>query len=162
MEEKIKELIKKGKISLFDIDRDEDLRWAVSDLYNIEKHLSTTLDFVAKKLEEEPENEYYKKLFEFASKLLNGVRIHRSKHLKRLTKFEELGFWCIGKHLLGAMAQFTEVGAKDIYMNEKEEIIKMDFETSAFCRDAFIIINQFQKVKEKLKGVEHAKIERTA
>lgn|GEM_PF-4007148 len=156
--EQIKKLIEQGKISFFDIDRDEDLMWAVSDLYNIEKHLSGVLDFLIVKLNEEPDNEYYKKLYEFVKGFLNEIRIHRSKHLKRLQKFEEYGFWCLGKHLLGAMAQFAEVGAKDIYAKEKDEIVRLDFETSALCRRAFLFIN---RELPKLKG-EKSGVERTA
>ena len=152
MEEKINEakktLKEKGKVDIFDIDRDEDLRWAVADLYSAEKHLSLTLAFLTKKLEEEPNNEYYKKLYELVKNLLNGIRIERSKHLKRLQKFGEIGVWCLQKHLLGAVIQFAEVGAKDIYMGENDEIIKMDFGTSAFCRDAFILINKIKKEEE--------------
>ncbi|MFQ6068001.1 MAG: hypothetical protein ACE5KD_00500 [Candidatus Bathyarchaeia archaeon] len=158
-EEKIKELLKKGKISLFDIDRDEDLIWAVADLYCLEKHLQLTLNFIVKKLEKEPKDEYYKKLYELTCNLLNGVRLERTKHLKRLVKLKEFGFWCCYKHLIGSMMQFAEVGGKDIYM--KDENVKMDFETSAFCHDAVILLNQFSKLKKKKKKeVEHAKVKR--
>lgn len=159
--EKLKELVKSGKISLFDIDRDEDLMWAISDLYNIEKHLSDILIFLSKKLDEEPNNEYYKKLFEFTKGLLNEIRIHRSKHLKRLQKFEEYGFWCLGKHLLGAMSQFTEVGAKDIYKGEDDEIIKLDFDTANLCRSVFLFINRELQNIKKLRG-ENSEVKRTA
>jgi hypothetical protein len=144
----------KGKIDIFDIDRDEDLRWAVADLYSAEKHLSLTLAFLSEKLEEEPNNEYYKKLYEVVKNLLNGIRIERAKHLKRLEKFGEIGSWCTYKHLLGAMMQFAEVGAKDIYMGENDEIIKMDFKTSSFCRKAFILLNKLKKEEEH--GIKRA------
>jgi len=166
-EKKVKELLKKGKINLFDIDRDEDLMWAVADLYCIEKHLELTLNFVVKKLEADPEDEYYKKFYELLYNLLNGIRLERTKHLKRLVKLEEFGVWCPYKHLLGAMMQFAEVGTKDIYMQsetnggDQTENIKMDFITSAFCHDAIILLNQFSKLKKKLKEVKHAKIKRT-
>ena len=104
-------------------------------------------------------NEYYKKLYELAKNLLNGIRIERSRHLKRLQKFEELGFWCIDKHLLGAMLQFAEVGGKDIYMKEDDKIIESDFRTSAFCRDAFILINKFANIKKRLE--KNVKVKRT-
>jgi hypothetical protein len=152
--------LEQGKISLFDIDRDEDLMWAVADLYCAEKHLQLTLSFITKKLEEEPQNEYYKKLSSIITSLLNAVRIQRTKNLERLEKFKEKGIHCLYKHLLGAMMQFAEVGSKDIFMNEDEEKIKLDFETSIFCRDAILALNQVQKIKEKME-VKDEKVERT-
>ncbi len=92
--EEIVRKIEKGKVDIFDIDRDEDLMWAVADLYCIEKHLNLTINFIKKKLEENPKDEYYQRLYEVATNLLNGVRVERAKHLKRLVKFKEFGFWC--------------------------------------------------------------------
>jgi len=151
--EEIVRKIEKGKVDIFDIDRDEDLMWAVADLYCIEKHLNLTINFIKKKLEENPKDEYYQKLYEVATNLLNGVRVERAKHLKRLVKFKEFGFWCIYKHFLGGMMQFGEVGAKDLYMGDKENA-KLDFETSSFCHDAIILLNQLNKLKKVKKDVK--------
>lgn len=139
--------LKLGKIDLYDIDRDEDLFWAVSDLWNIEKHLNTSLNYLVKKMKEEP-NDYYSKLFELLSSLLSGIRLERAKHLKRLTKLHMFGVWCVMKHLIGCAAQMGEVAAKDIYLGEIENA-KMDFETSKFCHDAFVLINRFGESYEK-------------
>ena len=91
--EKIKELL--GRINLEDIDRDEDLMWFVADLWCLEKHLSTSLYMLKEKIKKEPENEYFKKLFQLIVNVLKRVREERTKHLERLYFIKEYGVWCL-------------------------------------------------------------------
>ena len=157
-EKKVEELIKTGRINLMDIDRDEDLMWALGDLWCLEKHLNQALNKITLKLKEDPNNEYNKKLFELISNVLNQVRIERTKHLKNIQKLHEFALWCSYKHLLGIMMQFGEVGAKELYIgitNKNEENIKRAkecFETSNFAHDIIILFNKFAK---KYKGVKN-------
>ena len=173
--EKIKELL--GRISLEDIDRDEDLMWFVADLWCLEKHLSTSLYMLNEKIKKEPESEYFKKLFQLIVNVLKKVREERTKHLERLYFIKEYGVWCSVKHLLGAMMQASEVAGKDIHIaiekekeleklekeGNKEEVeklkkeieedwenVKKDLETSKFCHDLLILFKQFsQKFKKQ-------------
>ena len=148
-EDKIKKLVN-GKINLDDLDRDADLMWAVADLYSIEKHLNIVIGNIIAKLKEGKDVEKNNKLLNLAMNLLNEVRIQRAKHLKKLYKLKEFGFWCIYKHLLGAMLQFGEVGSKEIYMGNMEEA-KNCFETSEFCLESIMLLNNVAKEIKNLK-----------
>lgn len=144
-----------GKINLADIDRDEDLMWAVADLWSAEKHLSQALNAVVEKINKGEDVEYNKKLFELLNETLNLIREERAKHMPRLYYLKEYGLWCTVKHILGAMLQFTEVGAKDIHIALKEkdekkkeemlEIAKKDFETSKTLHDILLMFKIFSK-----------------
>jgi len=144
-----------GKINLADIDRDEDLMWALADLWSAEKHLSQALNAVVEKINKGEDVEYNKKLFELLNETLNLIREERAKHMPRLYYLKEYGLWCTVKHILGAMLQFTEVGAKDIHIALKEkdekkkeeilEIAKKDFETSKTLHDILLMFKIFSK-----------------
>jgi len=144
-----------GKINLADIDRDEDLMWAVADLWSAEKHLSQALNAVVEKINKGEDVEYNKKLFELLNETLNLIREERAKHMPRLYYLKEYGLWCTVKHILGAMLQFTEVGAKDTHIALKEkdekkkeemlEIVKKDFETSKTLHDILLMFKIFSK-----------------
>lgn len=136
---KIEKMIEKGKIDLFDIDKEADLIWAIADLYSIEKHLNMALNNISVKLEEK-EDKNLKKLYEALAELLNEVRKQRAKHLKKVQKLKHYSTWCIYKHLLGAMMQFGEVASKYIYAGETEKARDF-FETSEFCFEVFKILN---------------------
>mgnify|MGYP000097138502 CR=1 FL=1 len=146
-----------GKSHVADIDRDEDLAWMVADLWCLEKHLSTSLYFIREKLEKEPNNEYYKKLFQFVCEVLRGVRKERAKHLERLYFLREYGLWCSVKHILGAMMQSSEVMAKDldiaIETNDERawQNVKKDLETSKFCHDLILAFRHFSRTVKKEK-----------
>ena len=173
--EKIKELL--GRINLEDIDRDEDLIYAVGDLVNAEKHLNSALYVLNEKLKKEPNNEYLKKLFELISNVLKELREQRAIHLERLYYIKSHSIWCLYKHIIAAMYQFGEVASKDIHMaiekekeleklekeGKKEEVeklkkeiekdwenVKKDLETSKFCHDLLILFKQFA---EKIKSI---------
>ena len=153
--EKAKELIKKGKVDIFDVDRLEDHVWAVADLWCLEKHLNIILNNIVKKLKENPNDEKAKILYELALNLLNETRKHRAMHLKEIEKLREYGWWCCYKHYLGVMMQMGEVGAKYVYQGLEEnkpellEKARKCFETSAFAHDVIILLNKFA---DKLKG----------
>jgi len=157
--EKAKELIEKGKVDIFDVDRLEDHMWAVADLWCLEKHLNIILNDIVKKLKQNPNDEKTKKLYELALNLLNETRKHRAKHLKKIEKLRAFGFWCVYKHYLGLMMQMGEVAAKYIYSALEEnklellEHAKDCFETSAFAHDVIILLNKFA---DKLKGGKNA------
>lgn len=141
--EKIKEMIEKGKIDLYDIDKEADLLWAVADLYCVEKHLNMSLNHISAKLKENP-SENLKKLYEALARLLNEVRKERAKHLKKIAKLKYYSVWCIYKHLLGAMMQFGEVASKCIFSNQFEEA-KECYETSEFCFETILFLNALAK-----------------
>ena len=113
----------------------------VTEINDISKKIKNTKD-------DSKEIEYFKKLYDLATSLLSSVRIERAKHLKRIEKLKEFGFWCLYKHFIGAMMQFGEVGAKDAYMGELENT-KKDFETSSFCHDAIVLMNHFANIYKK-------------
>ena len=162
--EKIKSML--GRINILDVDRDEDLVWALSDMWNLEKHINQTLNDLSEKLEKNPDDEYLK-LFRLLSQVLTELRVHRTKHLERIEKLKHMGTWCEYKHWVGLMAQMGEVASKDIYMAlEKEKIlektkdekkrkeleneIKEDWEnalkdlrTSKFAHDTIFLLNKF-------------------
>ena len=151
-EENIKEMA--GRIKIEDIDRDEDLIWAVGDLVNLEKHLATAIYNIEEKIKKEPKNENLKSLLNFASRILNEVREHRTIHLERLYYIKEYGLWCSVKHIIGAMYQFTEVASKDMRMalqsnegtdgeNFKNAI--KDYRTSKFLHDLLILMKKFSE-----------------
>ena len=120
---KIREMA--GKINIEDIDRDVDLFYAVSDFWNIEKHLNGALNAVVEKLEKDPSNEHLNKLFKLLCSILDETRKHRTIHLERLQKLKEFSIWCFYKHVIGLSAQLGEVGAKDIHIAlEKEKLLK--------------------------------------
>ena len=155
---------KKGMMSIRDIDRDEDLGQVVSDLWNLEKHLSTTLEKISEELEKNPNDEINKILFNFISNVLVEVRKHRAKHLKRLEKLKMHGIWCSYKHIYGIREQFWEVGAKDLHIachtddeKTKEEMLKWameDFKTAAFFGELIHLMKAVAEKIEKLKGGE--------
>ena len=153
--ERAKELIKKGKVDIFDVDRLEDHMWAVADLWCLEKHLNIIINNLTKKLKENPNDKKAKTLYELAINLLNETRKHRAKHLKKIEKLRAYGWWCCYKHYLGVMMQMGEVGAKYVYQaleQNKPELLKdaQDcFETSAFAHDTIILLNKFA---DKIKG----------
>ena len=166
--ERAKDLIESGKVDIFDIDVMEDHKWATADLWNNEKHLNIVINHIHIKLKEIKDQklkEYYKKLLELAYHLLNETRKHRAKHLKRIEKLREFGFWCTYKHYLGAMEQFGEAAAKYIYiaLEEKKseflEAAKECFETSAFCSEAVMLMNKFaenvKKYEKEIKSGEN-------
>jgi HEAT repeat protein len=144
-----------GRINLADIDRDEDLIWALADLWNIEKHLNQALNSVVEKLNKGENKEYNEKLLQLLQETLKMVREERAKHLPRIYYLKEFGAWCQIKHLVGAMMQFGEVGAKDIHMalEEKDEqkrkelleLVKKDFETSKTLHDILLMFKVFSK-----------------
>jgi len=153
---------KKGMMSIRDIDRDEDLGQVVSDLWNLEKHLSTTLEKITSELEKNPDDEVNKILFNFISNVLVEVRKHRARHLKRLEKLKMHGIWCSYKHIYGIREQFWEVGAKDLHIayhaddeKTKEEMLKWameDFKTAAFFDGLIHLMKGVAEKIKKLKG----------
>lgn len=147
-EKKVKEILESGKISLYDIDRDTDLMWAIADLYNIEKHLNMALNNLASKLSKNQEDKKLRIAFEALCGLLNEVRKHRAKHLKHIEKLKLFSAWCNYKHFLGAMMQFGEVASKEIYMGNLERAREC-FETSQFCFEAIMFLNMLAKKLEK-------------
>ena len=178
MKKKIEEIKKlAGRINIDDVDRNEDLMWFVSDLWNIEKHLNTALYTINEKLSSGKLNEqqkiYYENLFKLASEILKKTREERTKHLKRLYFIREFGMWCSVKHFLGVMAQAGEVMAKDIHIalekqqllektkDEKErkaleeeikkdwENVKIDLETSKFAHDIILLMKKFSEKFKK-------------
>jgi 2-methylisocitrate lyase-like PEP mutase family enzyme len=144
-----------GRINLADVDRDEDLIWALADLWNIEKHLNQAINNVVEKLNAGEDVEYNEKLLQLLQETLKMVREERAKHLPRIYYLKEFGLWCTVKHLVGAMMQFGEVGAKDIHMalEEKDEqrrkelleLAKRDFETSKTLHDILLMFKVFSK-----------------
>ena len=159
-EEKTEEML--GRINLADVDRDEDLIWALADLWNIEKHLNQAINMVIEKIEAKENEENNKKLLEFLLETFKTIREERAKHLPRIYYLKEYGLWCTVKHLVGAMMQFGEVGAKDVhmYLEEKSEekkkelfeLIKKDFETSKKLHDlllAFKVVAQHLEASKK-------------
>lgn len=141
---KAEKILEEGKINLYDIDRDADLMWAVADLWNIEKHLNMTLNNLSAKLKENPNDKKLNTLFVLISKILDEVRKYRAKNLKHLEKLKLFSIWCVYKHLLGAMMQFGEVGAKEISMGNYERAREC-FETSEFCYNTIIFLNHVAK-----------------
>jgi len=144
-----------GRINLADVDRDEDLIWALADLWNIEKHLNQAINNVVEKLNVGEDVEYNEKLLQLLQETLKMIREERAKHLPRIYYLKEFGLWCTVKHLVGAMMQFGEVGAKDIHMalEEKDEqrrkelleLAKKDFETSKTLHDILLMFKVFSK-----------------
>ena len=146
LKEKIEEILK-GKVDINDIDRDADLIWALSDLYNVEKHLNMVLNNLITNKDKDSEI-----LIPFIMELLDKVRKERAKHLKKIQKLKKYSVWCIYKHLLGAMMQFGEVAAKEISMGNLDRAREC-FETSEFCFETIMLLN---KVAEKInKGGEN-------
>ncbi len=151
-EKKVEKILEGGKVDIHDLDRDADLMWAVADLWCAEKHLNVILNNLAMKLKKK-EDEKTVILYDFASYLLNEIRKYRAKHLRNLEKLREYGFWCLYKHLLGAMMQFGEVGAKEISMGNIKRSEEC-FETSEFCYETIITLN---KIPEKINTIEKVK-----
>jgi hypothetical protein len=151
--EKIEEML--GRVNLADVDRDEDLIWALADLWNTEKHLNQAINNVVEKLKKGEDVEYNGKLLQLLQETLKMLREERAKHLPRIYYLKEFGLWCTVKHLIGAMMQFGEVGAKDIHMalEEKDEqkrkelleLAKKDFETSKILHDILLMFKVFSK-----------------
>jgi len=148
-EKKAEKILEGGKIDLFDIDRDADLMWAVADLYCGEKHLNMILNNLSAKLVANPEDKKSKILFEAASELFDKIRRERARHLRHLERLREYGFWCLYKHLLGAMMQFGEVAAKEISMDNLERAREC-FETSEFCYNAIMFLNALAKKLDEM------------
>lgn len=174
--ERIRRLL--GRINLEDIDRNEDLYWATSELINIEKHLYLALAFLNEKIKKEKDpqmKEYYQKVFNLLARLLKKVREERTKHLERIYSLKTFSTWCIYKHITGGMHQFGEVFAKDNHMywekmdeiertdNEElkkrlEEEAKKDFEnmqkdleTLKFLHDTLLLLKKFSETVKKPK-----------
>lgn len=136
-------LDEEGKLDKADISRKADLFWALTDIYNIEKHLYYTI-FVTK-------GEVREKL----ARLLREVRLVRADLLHDLTPPERAGaIWCIQKHLLGAASQLCEVATKDFQKGDFEKGLKI-MEYAKFFHDTFFLISEgafSEKPKQLEKG----------
>ena len=153
---------KKEQMHVLDLDLITEIMWATSELVNIEKHLYTALGDIETKLKQNPDDKNLKLVRDATHEMLNKTRIYRSKHLEKITDFLKVlkikGLWCCAKHEIGGMHQFGEVGAKAVFLGDKE-YANLCFETSQFCLELFMFT---RKLAEKIEKGEAECSEKTS
>ncbi len=149
---------KKEQMHVLDLDMKHEIKWATSELVNMEKHLYDALQEISEKLKKNPEKKSLEVAFESLSKLLNEIRIHRSMHLNKFIEDIEKGLdfkgvWCMLKHSFGGMHQFCEVGAKALYIGDYE-YAKKCFLTAKLCSEIPLFLERIAKEVKKLEKGE--------
>jgi len=130
-----------GKMSEGDVDKKVDLFWAVTDVYNIEKHLYYLIFLAESKRERRA-----------LAEILKQVRIVRADLLQDLVENRMGSMWCIAKHLIGCSSQLCEVATKEVHTGNVEKGIKM-FKHAKFFHDLFwtLMIRKPEDLREEEK-----------
>ena len=126
-----KEKLTEGRIDKADVSWSADLFWAVSDVYNLEKHLYYTIWTMKGKKKEE----YARLLVETRKRRAELMRMLIQK--KKLTAAE----WCQFKHIIGIATQLCEVAVKDFHMGNFERGFRL-LDHAQFWFNVFFMISR--------------------
>lgn len=132
------------KIIEYDVNKNVDLFWAVSNLISIEEHLGQSYARTEKEMYE---------------KLLNEIRIIRAKHLDSLIVNKEAESWCISKHLLSSFMRLTEMATKELY-DKNNKKFKEYIQDAFSLYDTFFILQKIEEIKKPVIPKERKKIVR--
>ena len=124
---KKEDILPEGRSDKADVSRMADLWWAMSDVYNLEKHLYYTIWMTKGE-----KRRMYEKLLVEVRKIRADLLRDLIGDTSKLTGAE----WCQLKHLVGASHQLCEVAVKDFHMGNFENGERM-MEIAKFFHDTF-------------------------
>jgi len=114
-------------ISKYDVSKERDLAYAISNLIEAECHLQQT----CAEASEDKKQKY--------AEIIEVIRKIRGKYFEKILKNKDYGTWCAFKHLLSAFMQLSEVGTKLIDENKLKEGIELLMDSQDVLKIFFLL-----------------------